>query len=290
MGSSYHLFERKAHRAGFSLIELLVVVSVMGLLGVATFGYLSRMTELYTVSSDAKAAIRQASVLEQKLTRLLQADVIPASFRYMNSADTECLEWVPIRYQTRALEVLEPNNKQLRVIAIANDTSEHNEPFIPDMQGGDWRMLMAPASGDDVYNADASAHHQVTGCTDNGDDPQCSSLDSPDGILQVSTNESLPTVTLGAHVYLATNSELVCLNAQGLWWSQRSITAAATLPDNLGELIFRHSLSRASEGYPAFGLEHSADRQQVRIAIAMPVRAGEVEQYYLRQWVVAHGR
>lgn len=290
MGFSHHRFERKAHRAGFSLIELLVVVSVMGLLGVATFGYLSRMTELYTVSSDAKAAIRQAIVLEQKLTRLLQVEVIPASFRFIQSADTECLEWVPVRYQTRALEVMEPDNNQLRVIAIANDTSEHNAPFIPDMQNGDWRMLMAPASGDDVYNADASAHYQVTGCTDNGDDSQCSSLDSPDGILQVSTNESISTVAFGADVYLATNSEVLCLNAQGLWWSQRSITAAATLPDNLGERIFRHSYSRAAEGYPAFGIEQSANLDQVRIATALPVRAGEVEQYYLRQWVVAHGR
>lgn len=280
----------QAHRAGFSLIELLAVVSVMGLLGVATFGYLSRMTELHTISADAKAAIRQASVLEQKLMQILQTDTIPASFRYIQDSGTECIEWIPIRYQTQALEVMESDDTQLRVIAIANDNSQQSAPMIPDMQQGDWRMLMTPQSLDEVYDAAASTHHQVSSCTDNGDDPNCSSQDSPDGSLQIEVREPITSDVFGDHVYMATNSEVLCLNSQGLWWSQRAIAKTPTLPDDLGEQIFRHSYSRVALGEPAFGFEHSADRQQVRIATVMPVRAGEVEQYYFRQWVVGNGR
>ncbi len=96
------------HRKGFSLIELVVVITVLGVIMAGTAAYISRSVGAYsdTVRRQDLAAIGRASA--ERLTRELRV-ALPNSIRVSNN----CLEFLPIQsgsaYLTLPVDVASSN-------------------------------------------------------------------------------------------------------------------------------------------------------------------------------------
>ena len=98
---------RPANSRGFTLVEL---VTVMVLLGIAVVGLstlLGNMSGIYLQSAQREQLLGQSRFVLERLNRELR-DAVPNSLRVSNSGSWSCLEFVPfsavVRYRTIALQ------------------------------------------------------------------------------------------------------------------------------------------------------------------------------------------
>lgn len=118
---------------GFSLIELVAVIVILGVLATATTQYIIFGTEIYIQSSERQKVLTQSRFLVERLTREIRT-AIPNSIRV--SSNNACLELVPIKasgaYREDALVGAPPINPnvstgQLDVISWDRNTFENGD-------------------------------------------------------------------------------------------------------------------------------------------------------------------
>lgn len=136
---------RFAH--GFTLIEL---VTVMVLLGIAVVGLstlLGNMSGIYLQSAEREKLLGQSRFVLERLNRELR-DAVPNSLRVNNNASWSCLEFVPFRYIAR-----------YRSLPLSPDTATtidvvSQDPDFTELAGGQW-LLVYPTTEADVYQTSA---------------------------------------------------------------------------------------------------------------------------------------
>lgn len=79
---------------GYTLIELVAVIVIMGILGVASTRFIVFGTEIYVESNERQRVLSQSRYFIERLTRELRAS-IPNSVRV--DATNACLQFVPIK-------------------------------------------------------------------------------------------------------------------------------------------------------------------------------------------------
>jgi MSHA biogenesis protein MshO len=81
---------------GFTLIELITVIVVLGIVSVGVSGFLRSGLQIYSDANERDQLLSQSRFVIERVSRELRA-AIPNSVRlqYSASADTQCLEFVP---------------------------------------------------------------------------------------------------------------------------------------------------------------------------------------------------
>lgn len=81
---------------GFTLMELVVVIVILGILGTATAKYIGFATQVYTESNSRLVTLAANRFVIERLSREI-AGAVPNSIRIGNSASHQCIEFVPIK-------------------------------------------------------------------------------------------------------------------------------------------------------------------------------------------------
>ncbi|KFZ31181.1 hypothetical protein IDSA_00125 [Pseudidiomarina salinarum] len=78
---------------GFTLVELIIVIVLLGVIGISTFNFLGFGTRIYTDALARDVQVSNGRFILERMTREI-AGALPASVRI--SGDYRCIEYVPI--------------------------------------------------------------------------------------------------------------------------------------------------------------------------------------------------
>lgn len=86
---------KKNHSSGFTLIELIMVIVVLGIVATATTSYLGLGARMYADAADRDQLLSQSRFAVERMTRELR-NVVPNSVRTWNLAGRQCIEFAPL--------------------------------------------------------------------------------------------------------------------------------------------------------------------------------------------------
>ncbi len=138
---------RKSNQ-GFTLIELVLVIIILGIMSVGISSFISISTQTYLTASNRDELIGNARFVIQRLSRELR-NAVPNSIRIENFTTGQCLQFTPIVASSSYIDipvVPEPASDELSVI-----------PFIDDVTGADYQynsgdlITIYPLKTTDIY-------------------------------------------------------------------------------------------------------------------------------------------
>ncbi|MBU0911596.1 MAG: prepilin-type N-terminal cleavage/methylation domain-containing protein [Gammaproteobacteria bacterium] len=83
---------------GFSLVELILVIILLGIVSTLSLGFLRNGAEMYAQSADRERLLSQSRFVIERLTRELR-NALPNSVRI--SSDGRCIEFIPLKFAGR---------------------------------------------------------------------------------------------------------------------------------------------------------------------------------------------
>ena len=91
-----------SRRRGFTIVEMVVVISLLGILSIGTVSFIRDSTQGYAAASARSELVADARLTMRRLARSVR-DALPGSVRV--GAGGRCLELVPVAAATRYLSV-----------------------------------------------------------------------------------------------------------------------------------------------------------------------------------------
>jgi len=89
------LTNKRNKNKGFTLVELVIVIVLLGIMATGITGFISLSTQTYVNVADRDELIASARFAVERLNRELR-NAVPNSVRIKNDATRQCLEFVPI--------------------------------------------------------------------------------------------------------------------------------------------------------------------------------------------------
>jgi len=184
---------------GFTLIEMIVVIIILGVLAAAISSFITLSTQIYREATGREQLVSSARFAIERLNRDVR-NSLPNSLKLTSSPD--CLEFTPIIESTTYTNIpVAPESAENYISVI-----RFNEPL-----KDTWRAIVYPLNSNDVYASTSGKVHDVEHIVDD-------TLDEWDIVINngVATHftEDSPT----RRVYFIDESERVkyCLQGNSL--------------------------------------------------------------------------
>ncbi|WP_337841476.1 prepilin-type N-terminal cleavage/methylation domain-containing protein [Rheinheimera sp.] len=81
--------------SGFTLVELILVILLLGIVGTASFSYLGLGAKMYADAADREALLSSSRFAVERLSRELR-NVVPNSVRTFTDSGRNCIEFAPL--------------------------------------------------------------------------------------------------------------------------------------------------------------------------------------------------
>lgn len=95
---------KKALPSGFTLIELIMVIVIIGIMGTVSIKFISHSAKGLVDTGERQALASSATIAVEKVLREVRR-ALPNSVRTFSDGGNECLEFVPILYSSEYLSI-----------------------------------------------------------------------------------------------------------------------------------------------------------------------------------------
>jgi len=136
---------------GFTLLELIIVIIILGVMAVGISGFITLTTQTYLNVSERDDLLSSARFAVERLNREIR-NAVPNSIRVENDTARQCLEFVPIVASTIYTDVPvspEPGRLEVLVIPFQEGNADYSCPAICQD-----KVVVYPLTSDDVYVQD----------------------------------------------------------------------------------------------------------------------------------------
>lgn len=229
--------KRKRCHTGFTLVELVLVIIILGIVGIGITGFVRSTTSSYLDMTQREALLRDGSFFVERFTRELSASV-PNSVRVNGNASAHCLEFVPLRWSTYYLDipVLGDSPAQANVIELTNILGD---AYVPDANDVG---IVYPLKSDHVYgavdalNPDDIRQRPILSCSDD-DDGNCATTNDSDQVVQLNFDDGFFTDSPTRRFYIADSAVSYCVRGGSIFRHEASINATQTIFTSGGVLM-----------------------------------------------------
>ncbi|MCF7353831.1 prepilin-type N-terminal cleavage/methylation domain-containing protein [Vibrio sp. CK2-1] len=145
-------------QTGFTLIELIITIVVIGIMVMGIAGFIELGTKGYADTVDRQQLQNQARFVVEKLTREIR-HAVPNSFSVFNNGTGECLSFYPIDYSGAyvMLEQGEGVSDRFRFVIVNSISS----PGANNLENK--KMVINPATPDDLDTANSNQSIVLSG-------------------------------------------------------------------------------------------------------------------------------
>lgn len=138
---------RNQFTRGFTLIELVIVIIILGIVSVGVSNFVGSGAQIFVDTTERTQLVNQSRFVVQRLNRELR-NALPNSLRLSGNSSIHCLEFVPIVWSTFYLDIPvapEPISDRIQVVAWSS-LDEY-------AYSANHRIVIYPTSGADVYGS-----------------------------------------------------------------------------------------------------------------------------------------
>ncbi len=118
----------KLKNSGFTLLELIIVIILLGVMAVGIAGFITLTTQTYLNVTERDKLLSSARFAVERLNREVR-DAVPNSVRTFNNNSTQCIEFAPIKASTIYIDIpVVPDAKSNEIDVVSFLDSDGN-PF-----------------------------------------------------------------------------------------------------------------------------------------------------------------
>lgn len=140
--------------SGFTLIEMIVVIIILGVLAAGISTFVSLSTQIYTESTAREQLVSSARFAIERLNRDIR-NALPNSLRLTNV--NQCLEFTPILESTTYTNIPVAPEMKSNTISVIRFEETLNDT---------WQAIVYPLNPNDVYDDDSGKRHDVENIVD----------------------------------------------------------------------------------------------------------------------------
>lgn len=194
---------RRRSLAGFTLVELVVAIVIMGIMALGTVSYITTSSQSYQRAASGDRLGSSARLLVERLARELRS-ALPNSVR--TSADGTCIEFVPLAAAGTYLTLAQGTATSMAVIPLFEE---------PTVNTSAARVSVYPDSSSSVYGLSAVSPTLSSALSDlaiSGSNPATAASAAT---LQFSAAPDFPTDSPQRRWFLISEPVSFCLHGDG---------------------------------------------------------------------------
>jgi MSHA biogenesis protein MshO len=188
---------------GFTLVELVTVIIVLGVVSVGISGFIRTGVDIYADVTERDQIIGDSRFVVERINRELRS-AIPNSIRVTNDGSNQCLEFVPAEWVTfyTTLPVSPDTSEIATVLELADNKVNYS------LKSGDFAVVY-PTSNYDVYHEDSDKRREILSCTNVNND--CKLSDITNGIAQLTITQAFVDRSPASRLYIARKAVSYCV-------------------------------------------------------------------------------
>lgn len=146
---------------GFTLLELIIVIIILGVMSVGISGFITLTTQTYLNATERDKLLSSARFTIERLNREIR-NAVPNSIRVTNDTTRQCIEFIPIKASTIYIDIpVLPSPKSEEITVVTFNDSQGNS-YSCTASCGDY-IAVYPLVSADVYDFDVNlAEGKVT--------------------------------------------------------------------------------------------------------------------------------
>ena len=228
---AFNTFNTTKHSHGFTLIELILVIVVLGIVSISISGIMRSAIDAVVTVSEREDLVREGSYLVERFNREV-ANSVPNSVRIAGNSLVHCMEFVPLKWSTiyLTLPLLNESTTEANVIELSDIQGRVYNPQTTDV------AVVYPTAARDVYATNSNKRQAVVSCSDDGDG-DCSTLDDSDKVVQVVFADGFASTSPSRRMYFASGAVSYCVRGEQVYRHEDSINQSQTVYTSGGALM-----------------------------------------------------
>lgn len=227
----------KVNCKGFTLVELVLVVMLVGIIAVSVSGILGNSVNVITNVAEREELVREGSFLSERIQRELRS-AVPNSVRVAGNATAHCIEFVPTKYSTIYLN-LPLSGSGDTSIDVLQLSDINDRLFVP--TANDFAIVY-PTQATEVYDINLEHRQSISSCSDDGDG-DCATLDDSDKVVQLTVAGGFAQQSPSKRLYFADKAVSFCVRNQQVFRHESTINQNQTIYTSGGTLMAKNVIN-----------------------------------------------